>query len=214
MKLVETPWGSILFLMAARAEYGPQLQSRFDPLFTGVGPVEAGIVAAGCMAELKSAGSLPSLVVCLGSAGSRSLEQTTVYQAVSVGYRDMDASALGFEKGLTPFLDLPATLPLPFRIPDVPQASLSTGANIVSGAGYDGIDADMVDMETFAVLRAAMIHDVPLIGLRGISDGASELHHIDNWTQYLHVIDGNLAIAVDRLMDAVGSGQINIHPNG
>ncbi len=30
---------------------------------------------------------------------------------------------------------------------------------------------------------------MPLIGLRGISDGAAELKHISDWTEYLHVID-------------------------
>ena len=34
----------------------------------------------------------PDLVVSLGSAGSRTLEQTEIYQAVSVSYRDIDAS--------------------------------------------------------------------------------------------------------------------------
>ncbi len=94
----------------------------------------------------------------------------------------MDASALGFPRGVTPFLDLPATLDLPLRIPGIPEASLSTGADIVSGAAYDRIEADMVDMETYAVLRACMRFDIPLIALRGISDGAAELRHVADWT--------------------------------
>ena len=73
----------------------------------------------------------------------------------------------------------------------------------VPGAGYDGIDAEMVDMETWAVARACMVHGVPLAGLRGVSDGAAELHHIDGWTEYLHVIDARLAHAVDRLIAAL-----------
>jgi adenosylhomocysteine nucleosidase len=80
---------------------------------------------------------------------------------------------------------------------------LSTGANIVSGQGYDAIDADMVDMETFALKRACMYFDLPLVALRGISDGAAELHHFDDWTQYLHIVDENLAAAVDRLEEAL-----------
>ena len=89
---------------------------------------------------------------------------------------------------------------------DIPAKRLSTGANIVSGAAYDAIDADMVDMETFALLRACMMFDVPLVGLRGISDGADDLHHFDDWTQYLHVIDEKLAGAVDRIEAAIESG--------
>ena len=201
---------SMLFVMAAQAEYGPHLQSRFRPLMTGVGPVEAAISLTSALTELNVSAQRPDLVVSLGSAGSRVLEQAQVYQATSVSYRDMDASAFGFEKGCTPFLDLPAEIALPLRIPGVAEARLSTGANVVSGAMYDLVDAEMVDMETFAILRACQRFGVPLIGLRGISDGKADVHHIDDWTEYLHVIDQKLANAVDRLCVALEAGQIPI----
>lgn len=201
-----TPLGGrkVLFVMAAEAEYGPHLKQRFTPFMTGVGPVEAAVELTAALADLAQRGRLPDLVVSLGSAGSRVLEQTEVYQATSVAYRDMDATPLGFEKGATPFLDLPAILTLPLRIPGIPEATLSTGANIVSGAAYAAIAADMVDMESYACLRACMRFDLPLIVLRGISDGKAELHHVDDWTEYLHVIDEKLAEAVDRLGAALG----------
>lgn len=200
----------ILFVMAADAEYGPHLKALFTPFITGVGPVEAGVTLGAELAKLNAKNALPDLVVSLGSAGSRTLEQAEIYQAVSVSYRDMDASALGFEKGRTPFLDLPAVLELPLRIPGIKQASLSTGANIVSGSAYDLIAADMVDMETFAVLRACQLFGLPLIGLRGISDGAAELTHINDWTEYLHVIDEKLGHAVSLLGSALEDGAIKL----
>jgi adenosylhomocysteine nucleosidase len=145
--------GRFLYVMAAEAEYGPHLKARFEPLITGVGPVEAaGAVAA---ARLARAGADRPDASSRSAQPDRTLEQTGIYQVSSVSYRDMDASPLGFEKGRTPFLDLPAVLPLPVIADGVRTASLSTGANIVSGAAYDLIDAEMVDMETFAVLRAA-----------------------------------------------------------
>jgi adenosylhomocysteine nucleosidase len=198
----------VLFVMAADAEYGPHLRKLFEPLTTGVGPVEAAVSVTSALASLSAAGRAPDLVVSLGSAGSRVLEQTEVYQAVSVSYRDMDASPLGFPKGTTPFLDLAATVPLPLRIPGVAEATLSTGGNIVSGAAYDGIAEDMVDMETFAVLRACHRFDRPLIALRGISDGKAELRHVGDWTEYLHVIDERLAQAVMRMERAIRDGDI------
>ncbi|NRQ13235.1 5'-methylthioadenosine/S-adenosylhomocysteine nucleosidase [Ensifer sesbaniae] len=198
----------ILYVMAVDAEYGPHLKERIKPLMTGVGPVEAAVVLTRTLAELAAERALPDLVVSLGSAGSAKLEQTEVYQAVSVGYRDMDASPLGFEKGRTPFLDLPAIVPLPLRIPGLPEARLSTGANIVSGAAYGAIDADMVEMETFAVLRACQSFGVPLVALRGISDGKAELKHVSDWTEYLHIIDEKLADVIDRLENAVSTGEI------
>jgi adenosylhomocysteine nucleosidase len=201
---------NVLFVMAAQAEYGPHLQQRFKPLMTGIGPVEAAVQLTAGLAALALRGSLPDLVVSLGSAGSRVLEQTEVYQATSVAYRDMDASALGFDKGITPFLDLPATVPLPLRIPGVLQATLSTGANIVSGSAYDAIAAEMVDMESYACLRACTAFGVPLIALRGISDGKAELQHVGDWTEYLHIIDEKLAAAVDLMSEALSNGQIQL----
>ncbi len=196
--------------MAADPEYGPHLKRLFTPLMIGVGPVEAAVNLTAALAELRAAGSAPDLVVSLGSAGSRTLEQTGIYQAISVSYRDMDASVLGFEKGTTPFLDLPAVVDMPLRIPEIAGASLATGASVVSGAAYDAIDADMVDMETFAVLRACHRFDVPLIALRGISDGAAELKHVSDWTEYLHIIDEKLADAIGQLEKAICEGAVSL----
>src|SRR5690606_13616165 len=56
----------VLFVMAARAEYGPHLQTRITPLITGVGPVEAAVVTASALTRLSLAGTPPDLVVSLG----------------------------------------------------------------------------------------------------------------------------------------------------
>lgn len=204
----------ILFVMAAAAEYGPELRKRITPLMTGVGPIEAALASAAALTKLHltnplpDANTLPDLVVSLGSAGSAKLTHCGLYQATSVSWRDMDASALGFPKGETPFLDEPATLPLPLHIPGIAPASLSTGANIVSGTAYDAIPEDMVDMETYAIARACCQHDVPLIALRGISDGKSDLTGVHDWTEYLHIIDEKLGHAIDRLESALASNQL------
>lgn len=195
---------TILYVMAAEAEYGPHLRARINPLMTGVGPVEAAVAVTRALSRAEQNDALPQLVVSLGSAGSRQLEQCGLYQASSVSYRDMDASPLGFAKGQTPFLDLPPVLPLT-TVPGLPTATLSTGANIVSGPAYDGIDAEMVDMETYAILRACQAFGVPLLALRGISDGAVELAHVNDWTQYLHIIDEKLAAAIGVIETAFGS---------
>jgi adenosylhomocysteine nucleosidase len=201
LDLVATRSGRrVLFVMATQAEYGAHLRQRFEPFITGVGPVEGGIMLAAALGEARAQARLPDLVVSLGSAGSRRLEQGEVYQAEAIAYRDMDASPLGFEKGRTPFLDLPARISAPMRIDGVKTATLSTGGSIISGAAYDAISEDMVDMETFAHLRAAMHFGVPLIGLRGISDGAEDLRHFDDWASALPALDEHLATAVDRVL--------------
>lgn len=190
----------VLCVMAAPAEYGAHLQARIRPLMTGIGPVEAAVSLTAALARLEAADDLPDLMVSLGSCGSRTLEHAAVYQAASVGYRDMDASVLGFPKGITPLLDMPAVLDLPCPIPGVPTATLSTGASVVSGAAYDAIDAELVDMETFALLRSAQTFGIPLIALRGVSDGRAELTKLQDWTSTLHHVDENLAAALDGLV--------------
>lgn len=198
----------LLYVMATEAEYGPYLNSLFLPLMIGIGPVEAAINLTRVLTLFEQQGELPDLIVSLGSAGSATLPQTEIYQVSSVAYRDMDASPLGFEKGCTPFLDLPRTLDLSCLLPGLPSASLSTGANIVSGKAYDTIDADMVDMETYACLRACQAYGITLIGLRGVSDGVRELQHVGDWTEYLHVIDEKLASAVKELEAAILDGAL------
>lgn len=202
----ETIYGlSVLPVMAAPAEYGAGLQARITPLITGIGPVEAAISLTAALSRLEAMDSLPDLIVSLGSCGSRELDQARVYQASSVSYRDMDASPLGFEKGQTPLLDLPPVLPLPCPIPGVPTASLSTGANVVSGTAYDAIDAQMVDMETWALKRVAQSFGIPLIALRGVSDGKTELSRLEDWTGTLDQVDANLARAWDLLSEVLTS---------
>lgn len=121
----------------------------------------------------------------------------------------MDASALGIPRGVTPFLDLPAEIALGRAVPGLPQARLATGTSVVSGPGYDAVAADMVNMESYAVARAAMAAGVPMIGLRGISDGAAPLGGMLDWTRYLVLIDGRLAAVLDLVEAAVADGLLD-----
>ena len=183
----------VLYVMATNAEYLDALQSRFTPLICGVGPVEAALSLTRFLAQSER----PDHVMSIGSAGSATLTQGDVYQVSAVSYRDMDASAFGFEKGVTPFLQQPALVDLSPLLSSWPMGSISTGANVVSGSGYAAIGADMVDMESWALLRVCQEFDIPFHGLRGISDGAEEVSQYSDWTALLPVIDDRLAQAVD-----------------
>jgi len=206
MELLQAGGQRVLAVMAAEAEYGPALRRRIRPLMTGVGPVEAGVAAGAALARLAAAGQVPDLILCMGSAGSAVLPRGSVHQVSAVSYRDIDASALGFARGTTPFLALPAEIALPTPWPDLPRARLSTGGAVVTGAAYGAVAAEMVDMETFAVVRAAMAHAIPCIGLRGISDGPGDLHGLADWTALLGHLDAELARALDALLARLAAG--------
>ena len=198
----------VLALMATVQEHGPALAARLRPTLIGVGPVEAAVNATLALAALARAGTMPALVLSIGSAGSNRLEQASAHRVASVSWRDVDASPLGFERGATPFLDGPKERVLPILAPDLPAARLSTGADVIPDpAAYAAIDADMVDMETWAVLRACDAHRVPLVGLRAISDGDAALARYGDWADCLPLLDGKLAGAVDALAaDLAGGG--------
>lgn len=203
----------VLFVMAAEAEYGPELRARITPVMTGIGPVEAAVSLTAALSTLAARQALPQLVVSLGSAGSRVFAPAEVVQIASVSWRDIDASPLGFEKGRTPLLDLPAEVELPIRLPGLRAGRISTGADIVSGAGYDRVDADLVDMETWSHLRACQRFGLPLMGLRGISDGQEELRGLQDWTALLGLIDARLAQAVDLLAAGLAEGELDLNPS-
>jgi adenosylhomocysteine nucleosidase len=188
---------TVLFAMASEPELGPALRALVSPLITGVGPVEAAAAVAETLAALAAGGSAPDLIVSMGSAGSNRLPQAEIFQVRSARYRDMDASPLGFEKGVTPFADAPAELTVAQRLPGIAEATISTGGAIVNGAAYGAIGADMADMETYAVMRAAWRAGVPVITLRGISDGIEPLKRFADWTRYLAEIDEKLAAIID-----------------
>lgn len=189
----------ILFVMATEHEYREHLRARIRPIITGVGPIEAAIGTATRLEQLRVAGALPELVVSLGSAGSRRCGIGGVYQIESVSWRDMDATPIGFPPGVTPFADHGARIALPMPLAGIPSATLSTGSDIVVGDRYAAIDADLVDMESFAVLRACQRYGVPMMGLRGVSDGPGVLDGVSGWTELLPLLDARLAAALDRL---------------
>lgn len=192
----------VLFVMATDAEYGPALRARVSAFRCGVGPVESGVAVAAALATTPV-----DLVVSMGSAGSNQLEHCGLYQIREAAYRDMDASPFGFPVGVTPFSDLPRRIPLPIRLPDLLDATISTGGRVAAGpADYEKIEEDMVDMETWAILRACMRFGTPMIGLRGISDGHTPVKGLTCWTDYLHVIDEKLGAAIDQLPAAIARG--------
>jgi adenosylhomocysteine nucleosidase len=131
-----------------------------------------------------------------------------------VSYRDMDASAFGFPPGQTPFSEYPAQITISAEVPNIPKASISTGGAVISqqgaaGKNFKDISADMVDMESAAVLRVSNQYGVPLIGLRGISDGKEETRGYETWNRCLKEIQKGLAAVYRSIRVGLETGRLD-----
>lgn len=201
--------GYLLPVMATEAEYGPQLQKLCKPLITGVGPIQA---AMSLTRFLTQTPLQPVHIVVLGSGGSATLEHLEVYQPSHASYRDMDASALGFPKGVTPFTDNKPTIALddwPYSSLspkfNLPAATVATGASVVNQHQYNTIDADMVDMETYALAVVAREFNIPITCLRGVSDGRHHLASVEDWSKSLEILDQKLALLFGSMLSQFGA---------
>jgi adenosylhomocysteine nucleosidase len=139
-------------------------------LYTGVGKVNAASRLARRLAELRCAGTPASLVVNLGTAGSRSTRAHTLVACHRFTQRDMDVSGLGFPRGVTPFDAAPPVIGFAPVFTDLPQVTCSTADSFATH--LHEVDGDVVDMEACALARGFVVGPVPCGGGKYGSDGA------------------------------------------
>jgi adenosylhomocysteine nucleosidase len=141
-----------------------------DVLYTGVGKVNAAAGLARRLAELRCGSASPSLVVNLGTAGSRMIPAHTLVGCNSFTQRDMDASGFGFAPGVTPFDTTPAVIEFPPVFAQLPQHTCSTADSFATH--LHAVDGDVVDMEAFALAKVCLQDGVAFACAKYITDGA------------------------------------------
>jgi adenosylhomocysteine nucleosidase len=160
-----------LIVMALPQESRGELERRgATPLYTGVGKVNAAAALARRLAELRCAGTPPSLVVNLGTAGSRKIRPHTMVACNRFSQRDMDVSGLGFPAGVTPFDDAPPVIEFPAVFPQLPQTLCSSADSFATH--LHEVEGDVVDMEAFALARVCLGEGLPFACAKYITDGA------------------------------------------
>jgi adenosylhomocysteine nucleosidase len=165
-------------LVFAMEEESQDVFSDYEVLHTGIGKVNA---AYGLMRYLH--GARPSLVVNMGTAGSRKHSGGVVLNPVSFVQRDMDVTILGFDKFQTPFSSDPQILHYGHTVPDLPQGICGTGDNF--DVSPESAQFDVVDMEAYALALICQREKIPFLCLKYISDGANDDSHKD-WNEALH----------------------------
>lgn len=132
-------------------------------LVTGIGKVNAAVAVALTLAE-----ATPSRVVNLGTAGALSDDLAGTYVIGTVVQHDLDDDALFDLTGLR--------FGEPLRLTD-DGPTLATGDVFVADTSTREAlarRADLVDMEGYAVARAALAAGVPVTVVKQVSDRAGE----------------------------------------
>ncbi len=165
-------------LVFAMPEESQDLFSDYDVLHTQIGKVNAAFSLTRQVLNNR-----PDIVVNMGTAGSRKHPGGSVVNPTQFVQRDMDVTALGFEKFQTPFSDDPKILEYGRRLEHLPGGVCGSGDSFdVSEAAND---FDVVDMEAYALALICQRENIPFICLKYVSDGADGEANED-WNVALH----------------------------
>ncbi len=170
----------LLVVMALREEGGALLEAAgADVLYTGVGKINATYALTRRLLELRHAGTTLPRVLNLGTAGSPRWPPGTVLSCNRFVQWDMDARPLGVPRGTTPFDPTPPELRFDIELPELPAGRCASGDSFVT----DGIpvDADVFDMEAFALARVCRFEGARFACAKFVTDGA-DAGAADDWT--------------------------------
>lgn len=140
-----------------------------DVLYTGVGKVNATYALTRRLVECRAMGRALPLVLNLGTAGSRVFPTGSLVACHRFIQRDMDATALGFAAGVTPFDPTPAELVVDRRLPHLPAALCSSGDSFLTAE--HPLAGEVVEMEAFALARVCLAEGVTFACAKYVTDG-------------------------------------------
>lgn len=162
MRLTGTVRPDRPLLVVAVPEEAAHLDTAYPVLLTGVGKVQASITVSG----LLSGGERPSEIINLGTAGALRPGLAGTHEISRVIQHDFNTEALRMVTG--------HTFGLPFELAGTGPV-LATGDVFVSDPTLRAelaAQADLVDMEGYAVAAAAHAYGVPVRIVKHVSDEA------------------------------------------
>lgn len=156
-----------LFVFALETE-SMQLFPENQTIHTGIGKVNATYALTKRIMQDK-----PSIIVNLGSAGSSTFPKGSVVCCTKFIQRDMDASAIGVEKYITPFSSNNSSiLEYGLAVSFLPNGICGSGDSFV--INHNSTDYNIIDMEAYALAQIAQYENIPFLCLKYISDGAND----------------------------------------
>lgn len=162
---------ALLVVMALREESQGEFERAGVPvLYTGVGKVNAAHALTRRLAELRAAGAATPHVVNFGTAGSNVHPTGTLLCCRAFEQRDMDVTALGFARGVTPYDESPALIEHAVVIDGLPAGVCSTADSFETGG--HAVAADVMDMEAYALAKVCWLEQVKFSSVKYVTDGA------------------------------------------
>ena len=151
----------VLLIIALKEELPRNLLPEFNIEYCGVGKINATYKALEIISKYE-----PKLIINFGTAGSLRKNLFGLHEVSHFFQRDMDATALGFKIGVTPFEER--------SVIDFGRTGLScsSGDNFVSSPPE--LKTDLVDMEAYAIAKVCVLKKVQFICFKYVSDNADE----------------------------------------
>ncbi|MBN8785850.1 MAG: hypothetical protein J0I84_02040 [Terrimonas sp.] len=176
-----------LFVFALPSEAAHEFDDH-NVLICGIGKVNAAYQLSKSIFQHK-----PSLIINLGSAGSKKFNKGSVVCCTGFIQRDMDVRGLGFQLYETPLSGQLPLLEYGLALEGLSQAVCGTGDSFEMAHAND--DYDVVDMEAYPLAYIAMKEEIPFLCLKYISDGADGMAAGD-WMVEVH----NAASAFKKIL--------------
>ena len=149
-----------------------QILKEFNIEYCGVGKINATYNALEIISKYE-----PKLIINFGTAGSLRKNLVGLHEVSHFFQRDMDATALGFKIGVTPFEER--------SVIDFGRTGLScsSGDNFVSSPPE--LKTDLVDMEAYAIAKVCVLENVQFMCFKYVSDNADE-NAGDKWKENIN----------------------------
>jgi adenosylhomocysteine nucleosidase len=177
-------------LVFAMEQESQDVFQEYDVLHSGIGKVNAAYALTSRLKKNK-----PSIVINMGTAGSRKHNGGTIVNCTAFIQRDMDVTPLGFPKWQTPFSSDPVKIDYGTTIKGLLQGVCGTGDNF--DATENAANFDVVDMEAYALALICQREGIPFLCLKYVSDGANDDAHKD-FNQALHDTAEKLKTALGK----------------
>ena len=159
----------ILILVAIKEELCEKDLPEKHIRYTGVGKINASIKTLKIIKDYS-----PSLIINYGTAGGLNTELEGLVEVTRFFQRDMDARALDFKLGQTPFeqgIDL-----------DLGRTGLSCGTGDQFVTTPPNLKTDLVDMEAYALAKVCKHKNLDFYCYKFVSDNADGKAKID-WNE-------------------------------